>query len=102
MSGEFKSVDEIQREQREKGEEFAKELEGFANTFNDEKMRAAAKYLANRSHRYGQTQVMRLFLMLCEEMAANHAEGRYDGRNQLACDIAASIADQHKPGKLPR
>jgi len=102
MSGEFKSVDEIRREQREKGEAFAKELEAFANTFNDEKMRAAAVYLANRAHRFGQTQVMKLFLMFCEEMAKNHNEGRYDGRNQLACDIAANISALHEPSKLPR
>lgn len=93
MSSEFKSHDEIMREQREKGETFAKTLADFCNTYSEERLKAAAAYLANDSnvHRSGQTAIMRLFLLFAQEMAQKASEGRHDGRNEKACQVAQGI-----------
>jgi len=100
----FKSLEDIQADQKRKAAEFATAASKFFNTFSDDTLKQAAKLLTDTGglHRSLQGTVLRFFLFWCQEMALHAAAGRYDPRNKQACHIAQSIAAVYDPNKLPR
>ena len=72
--------------------ELAGKLEDFANSFSDSENKIVATHIM-RSHRTLQQGVMRLFLTMCKDWAANEEADFYDLRNEATVKLAKRIVE---------
>lgn len=97
-------MDNIERANQEKADAFAKQVLDFTNTYSEQRIRMAAKALADDSkvHRGNQNAVMQLFLCFCEEMGTKAEARKYDERNRIAVEFADQIRQTFPAKRLPR
>jgi len=72
--------------------EVAKNFEQSVNTtaYNPH---LAARYIANRAHRYLCNEIFHFFLHLIYFLSDNYKKGWYDPRNEYACKTANAIVE---------
>lgn len=72
--------------------ENAKSISNIFNNYTSSS-RVIAVYLATKEHRYLQDKEFKMMLDFIALKARDYKEGRYDARNELACQISKVMFD---------
>jgi len=77
---------------QEEGRKAAKALADTLNSFSDRSIiEGFIEEMENRTHRTLQQGFTRLCVEWLKACRNNFEEGRYDGRNEASCDLAAKL-----------
>jgi len=77
-------------DQFEAGQEMARKVADVLNSFSDEPTRGFVEQMG-REHRTLQQTFTGLCIAWLKDCKAKFEEGRYDGRNEASCDLAAKL-----------